>query len=423
MTAFGIEVHQNEYLPVGAAQVDAVLRVTAADGGTDRTEAEAAEVIIVDVSGSMGHPRSKIGCARDATAAAITCIRDGVRFAVIAGDSRANEIFPGGGELAVASDQSRSDSAHALGRLRPGGGTGIANWLHRADELLSSHPRAIKHAILLTDGRDSSPADTRTVLAAIEGSFQCDCRGIGTDWDVDQLRAIASALLGDVALVRRPEELVEDFTDLMQRAMAKQTTDVGLRVWTPLGASVEFLKQVAPTIEDLTPRRVESGERVGEYPTGSWGDEARDYHLRIQVPPREIGEEMLAARVSATVDDHVVGEGKVLAVWTADRALSTRLNPHVVRSTGQSDYAEAVHDGIAALREGNEVVATTQLGRAAQLARALGDDDKLEEVARVVQIDDAERGTVHLKRRFEELDVMELDTNSTRTARTRAPRA
>jgi len=40
--------------------------------------------------------------------------------------------------------------------------------------------------------------------------------------------------------------------------------DVALRLWTPQGATVKFVKQVEPTLLDLTARRTESGPRSGE---------------------------------------------------------------------------------------------------------------------------------------------------------------
>ena len=56
----------------------------------------------------MNHPRSKIRAARAATAAAIDCIRDGVRFGVVAGTDDAREVYPGNGELVAASDATRA---------------------------------------------------------------------------------------------------------------------------------------------------------------------------------------------------------------------------------------------------------------------------------------------------------------------------
>ena len=38
--------------------------------------------------------------------------------------------------------------------------------------------------------------------------------------------------------------------------MGKATGNVSLRLWTPQGATVAFVRQVAPSIEDLTDRAV-----------------------------------------------------------------------------------------------------------------------------------------------------------------------
>ena len=57
--------------------------------------------------------------------------------------------------------------------------------------------------------------------------------------------------------------------------MGKQMSDVSLRLWAPKGATILFVKQVAPTIEDLTDRRMAISELVGNYPTGTWGEESR----------------------------------------------------------------------------------------------------------------------------------------------------
>src|SRR5690606_21992570 len=98
--AFSAETYQNEYLAAGAATVDAVVTVSAAghpDGAAAAVTASGrAEVIIVDVSGSMGHGR-KMAAAREAAAAAVDSLADGVSFAVIAGDHEAKLIWPSDG--------------------------------------------------------------------------------------------------------------------------------------------------------------------------------------------------------------------------------------------------------------------------------------------------------------------------------------
>ena len=422
MTEFSAETYQNEYLAVGATEVDAVVRVSASGGDGSRSERpDAAEIILVDVSGSMKQPPSKIRAAREATAAAIDCVRDGVMFGVVAGTDSVREVYPGKGALVAASEATRAAAKEAVSDLSAGGGTAMGRWLTCAAVLFAGYPDAIHHAILLTDGRNESelPGELETALGKCEGTFQCDCRGVGANWEVSELRLIASTLLGDVDVIRDPDEMAADFTEMMRRAMGRSVNDVALRVWTPTNATVSFVKQVAPEIEDLTERRVAVDERTGDYPTGAWGDEVRDYHVRIAFPARAVGEEMLAARLSLVVDDRPVTEAKIRALWTNDEALSTRLNPEVVRSIGQSEYAEAVQSGIAALRDGDDANATRLLGRAAQLADALGDGEKLGEVGLVVQIEDAATGTIRLRSKVDEADLIEADAHSTKTTRTK----
>ena len=257
----------------------------------------------------------------------------------------------------------------------------------------------------------------RERLAACEGRFQCDCRGIGTDWQVGELRQIASTLLGTVDMVGGAGDLVADFAAMMDAAMAKETSDVALRLWTPRGAEVAFVRQVAPAIEDLTRRATPSGPQSADYPTGAWGDESRDYHVCINVPPHPVGGEMAAGRVSLVVDGEVTSQALIRAVWTDDHALSTRISREVAHYTGQTELMVAIQDGLSARKAGDEQSATFKLGRAVQLATESGNTTKLELLAAIVEVEDARTGTVRLKSDVADQDEMMLDTRSTKTLR------
>ncbi len=87
------------------------------------------------------------------------------------------------------------------------------------------------------------------------GTSSATAAAIGTDWEVRELRQIASTLLGSVDMVADAGDLVADFTAMMDAAMGKEADDVALRLWTPKGAEVAFVRQVAPAIEDLTTAR------------------------------------------------------------------------------------------------------------------------------------------------------------------------
>ncbi|MFC8245798.1 vWA domain-containing protein [Streptomyces chartreusis] len=434
---FSVGVYQNEYLPEGGRDVNAIVTVTSTGGGTIGSAVAAphlyspgqgpaaAVAIMVDCSGSMDYPPTKMRNARDATAAAIDTLRDGVHFAVIGGTHVAKEVYPGGGRLAVADATTRDQAKQALRRLSAGGGTAIGTWLRLADRLLSSDDVAIRHGILLTDGRNEheSPEDLKAALDSCAGRFTCDARGVGTDWEVKEVTGIASALLGSADIVADPAGLAADFTRMMETAMGKEVADVALRLWTPVGTTIKFVKQVAPTVEELTDRRTEAGPRAGDYPTGSWGDESRDYHVCVEVPAAGLGQEMLAARVSLVVPQsdgsaHNLGaQGLVRAVWTDDMVASTSINPQVAHYTGQAELAQAIQQGLDLRKAGDMDGATAKLGRAVQLASASGNADTAKLLAKVVDVVDAAAGTVRLKAKVAEADEMTLETRSTKTVR------
>ncbi|MFF8955944.1 VWA domain-containing protein [Streptomyces sp. NPDC014894] len=438
---FSVEVYQNEYLPEGGREVNAIVTVTSTGGGTTggvplrgvsaspagipAPAPGAAVVIMVDCSGSMDYPPTKMRNARDATAAAIDTLRDGVEFAVVAGTHQAVEVYPGGGRLAIADRHTRGDAKSALRRLSAGGGTAIGTWLGLADRLLAASAGDIRHGILLTDGRNEheSPEALRSALAAVAGRFTCDARGVGTDWEVKEVTGIASALLGTADIVADPAQLAADFTAMMENAMGKEVADVALRLWTPVGVEIRFVKQVAPSVTELTGRRTEAGPRAGDYPTGSWGDESRDYHVCVRVPEASIGQEMLAARASLIVPapdggtPEVLSQGLIRAIWTDDMAASTSINPQVAHYTGQAELAQVIQQGLDARKLGDYDGATAKLGRAVQLAQVSGNEDTAKLLSKVVDVVDAATGTVRLKAKVAEADEMTLETRSTRTVR------
>jgi len=421
---FSISVYQNEYLADGAAEVNAIVTVTSSGTPAGPASARAAQVVMVDCSGSMDYPPTKMSAARQATRAAIDAIRDGVPFAVVAGTHVARMVFPGTEYLVPADASSRAAAKAAVDRLTAGGGTAIGQWLALADRLFTGHEDAIRHAILLTDGKDEheTAEDLGAAIARCEGRFTCDCRGVGTDWVVAELRRIANGLLGTVDIVADPRGLAADFAAMIEAAMGKAIADVRLRLWSPQGASVKYVKQVAPTVADITAKRMPTGPLAGDYPTGAWGAESRDYHVCVSVRPGTVGDEMLAGRASLVMIDGsgqatVLGQGLIKAVWTDDAALSTKINRQVAHYTGQAELADAIQSGLEARKNGDFDTATAKLGRAVQLAAESGNEDTAKLLSKVVDVEDPATGTVRLKARVEDADEMALDTRSSKTVR------
>ncbi|MHA3021966.1 VWA domain-containing protein [Mycobacterium sp. BMJ-28] len=415
-----VDVDHNHYIAEGSGLVDAIVSVTVPEnisvtGATDRVEA-----IIIDCSTSMRSPASKFDEAKRATAAAIGELVDGTYFTIIAGTERATYAYPVDGWPVPASAATRAEALRAVDALRPKGGTAMGTWLAHVRGVVVQHPGALIHAILLTDGKNEheTPEALGEQIGLAEGEFTCDCRGVGTDWHVEELRAISSALLGSVDIVADPGDLADDFASMMRSSMSKSIPGLTLRLWTPAGARVVFVKQVAPTVADLTERRVAAGPQIGEYPLGSWGAEERDYHIQVEVEPADAGREKLAARVSVVAGEDILGQGLVKAVWTADTALSAVISRRVAHYTGQAELAQAVQEGLTARKEGDLLTATARLQRAMDLAVESGNTGTAKLLRGVVEVDQR-TGTVALRREVAAADEMALDARSTKTARVR----
>jgi hypothetical protein len=430
---FSITVDQNQFLPAGGTQVHAVVTVAASAAGPATGTAagsvpKAVEIIIVDTSGSMSYD-GKMPAARRAAAAAVDTLRDGVLFAVISGADRPEMVYPRTSELAEVGERSRHAAKQAIGRLVASGGTAIGSWLRLAGELVAGQQNAIRHAILLTDGENEHETEDElaAALRACAGAFVCDCRGVGTNWVVAELRKVASALLGSVDIVADPRDLAADFRSMIEASMGKSVGDVVLRVWTPQNARIGFVKQVLPSLEDLSGKRTEAGPQTGDYPIGAWGAESRDYHLFVEVPAQAMGRRLRAAWVKLVrpgrdgAADEVLASANVLAEWTDDETRSTPINNRVAHYTGQEELAAAVQEGLQAHKDGDHDTATARLGRAVALSHQSGNDAIAELLGRVVDVLDPVTGSVRLKRHVDRADEMSLDTRSTKTTRTRAP--
>jgi hypothetical protein len=249
---------------------------------------------------------------------------------------------------------------------------------------------------------------------------------------VGEVQAISEALLGKAALIPSPEGVEAAFREAIQKASGKALKDVRLRLWTPVGASIAFVKQVNPTIEELTAKAHEISPQVREYMTGSWsGGEARDFHVAVDVKGGKPGEEMLAGRPSIVYQQSVPGgaaggwaevedkapEARLFATWTADETLSSRLDHHVAHYTGQDELAAAIQEGLELREKGNEAQATQMLGRAVKIAHASNNAEMTQRLAKVVEVIDAGAGTVRLKKDVKKAATMDLQLESRTTKR------
>ena len=419
-TQFKAEVFQNQYLPQGLKEVHAIMTVsvTGSEGVIATPTGGKLFGIICDTSGSMGG--QKIQSAKDAIAKIVNLLPSDAHFFIVTGSTSPHLVIP----VSPATMEYKKHALAAIKSIAAGGGTVISTWLSEALIQFKKMPNAIRQALLLTDGQNDDSDERRltAVLEQCEGVFQCDCRGVGTDWRVKQLQQISNKLLGTTDIIAKAEMIEADFQEILEKAMGKNVSDVAMRLWTPQGAKVLFCKEVSPEIVDLTHRAKEVKSQVLDYPTGAWGkDESRDYHFCIEVQPGNVGDEMLAGRASLIYTlngvETKVTEARILAIWTDDDAKSTKIDRRVAHYTGQAELAQSIQDGLEARDRGDFEVATAKLGKAVKLAHESGNESTAKLLRKVVDIEDAPTGTVKLKRNVAKEDEMALETRSTKTTR------
>jgi Mg-chelatase subunit ChlD len=438
--SFRIEAFQNRYLSPGQRRVDGILQVTSAAGAGGSGAAQQSQLVvgfIIDKSGSMAGER--IEAVRQAVIKAIRMLDERAWFFVVAFDATSQVVVPDvqwstgrptRAPALQATAANKEAAARAVKNLTAGGGTAMSTGLAAARDIFALAPTAIREAIFLTDGKNESETKGKVdeELAQCEGLFECDCWGVGTDWRVGEVQQIAQGLLGKASLIPDPNGIEDAFKMAMEQASAKALKDVRLRLWTPQGATLAFVKQVNPTIDELTTKAKVISPQVREYMTGAWAaGEARDFHVGIDVRQGAVGDEMLAGRPSVvyslwngtewTEVEEKPAEARLFANWTGDDSLSSRIDHHVAHYTGQDDLANAIQKGLELRAAGDASGATQMLGRAVKIAHASHNTEMTHRLSKVVDVVDAGSGTIRLKKDVQKVATMELELESRTTKR------
>jgi hypothetical protein len=424
---WSVESHYTPHLAPAAAQVDAIVSVSLSGNGAPASVSGSQERVlgfIADRSGSM-NGFGRIEAVRNALGAAIEALEPNTTFFIVAFDFDGDVVFA----PAKATPSNKQMAHQRLSALHASGGTAMSTGLEMALGFFRGFPTAINRALFLTDGKNESEKIevVRRVLADCGGVFECDCWGLGTDWQVGEVQEIARALNGHASLLPDRDSVDAAFRSFVDTAQSKALREVFLRLWTPQGAQLSQVRQMNPTIEELGNRARTISPLIHDFPTGSWAPgESRDYFVSIHVEPGGVGDELLACRPSVVFSDGSgqdqeikASQARVITTWSADDRLTSRIDPAVAHSTGQEEMAQAIQQGLDASERGNTAEATRLLGRAVQLAHASGNTEMTSRLQRVVDIDDAASGTVRVKRNVEKAAAMDLELESTTTKRAR----
>ncbi len=415
--AFTLESYFNPHLSPGSTRIDAILSITSDGGVTAGPATDRCVAFLIDCSGSM-FQGGKIEAAKHALRKCIGALPAGVWFCVVAFGGAARLVVP----MRQATEASKYEADKVVKGLDNLGGTEMSKALAETRKAFASRPGAACHAYFLTDGKNEG--EERRVLErevdACKGAFQCDCRGVGTDWVPDEIRLISNGLLGTSGAVADPANLEADFMRSLGDALSRNSGEVRLDLWKPGTARLVTLRQMQPENVDVTTLGTQASERVTSFRLGSWGKEQRDFCATFHVEEGGIGDELLVCRPTVAWTENgaeVKAAGtKVVATWSEDAEMTTRITPEVAHYTGQAEIASSIKEGLEARNRGNMEEATRLLGHAARIAHESGNEEVTRRLGKVVDVIDAREGTVRLKA-ADKGAALELDMASTRTVR------
>lgn len=421
------EADVNEFLPVGQDRIDSSFIITphGFDGGQETCERFVC--LLIDVSGSMDQPATKIKAARNAACKAIDMLPEETHFAIVSFSTRANIVHP----AARATQANKEAAKYSIQRLTSNGGTVMSAGLTAAFEEFRKCPEAHGTCILLTDGENSTDdvtplgqvLDRLREYRQLGRALQVQCRGVGTDWQVSELRRISDATLGDVPkVIGNPAEMEQDFQECLQSLMKASLQDVRINIWVPQAVQILELKQISPTIVSLgSAGKLAPDGQTHIFNTGAWDKEPREYYVAFKLAPGDNGKRICAGRISLAYrynnQESVTPTPpfNVVARWTDDEGKSARIPMGVARAKGNVELAVAIQEGVAAYQAGQIDVATRRLGRAVQLAHSMNDEEMTSRLSKMVDIVDPGQGTVRVKKVDKEI-AMKLDSASTRRA-------
>lgn len=420
---FRIENFYNPHLSLGATRLDSIVSVTGAVGEGEvpvQKSLKKAIIFVIDQSGSMdGY--GKMDIAKLAVRKSIDLLEESSLFAIVAFSSNARVIAP----LRQATAQNREMAHSSVRRLNAGGGTEMSKALFAVQDIIEELKDSMVRVQFVTDGQNeaSDRRDLERALDECEGKFQCDCWGIGIDWEPRELKNISNRLLGTADAVPDPERLEGNFKAALASTMSKGIGDVRLRLQAPKSVKIVTMKQVSPEIVDLSRLAKRVDDKNIDIPLGAWGSETREYQVAFELQPQNDGEEMMAGRPKIVFTENgqevVVDGDRIVAAWSGDISMTSRINEQVAHYTGQEELARSIKEGLEAKSRGDIDSATVLLGKAAKIASESGNDEVTARLKKVVDIVDVEQGTVRLKSNAGKAEDLELDMGGTMTIRKR----
>lgn len=201
-------------------------------------------LLVLDQSGSMGDMaggQTKLQLAQEAALRAVSLLSPGDLVGVIAFESSPVWVVP----LQRAENQAIIRTQ--IGRLQAGGGTTIAPALEEAIRALEGLDSAVKHVILLTDGRGESSDFSAQIRRLRQLGATVSTVAVGKDADRDLLARLAEQGEGRYYFAEDPQQVPSIFA--AETATVAQDLRVNRRFRPREVRPASFIRALVPSGE------------------------------------------------------------------------------------------------------------------------------------------------------------------------------
>ncbi|MEO8891013.1 MAG: VWA domain-containing protein [Coleofasciculaceae cyanobacterium] len=366
------DAHVDANQPSSQRQLSIAISAVA-DSGQDRN-VPLNLCLVLDHSGSMnGRPLETV---KKAAINLVERLNPGDRISVVAFDHRAKVLV-------------KNQALHDLDevkkqikRLSADGGTAIDEGLKLGiEEVAKGKQDTVSQIFLLTDGENEHGDNNRCLkLAQLAPSYKLTLNtlGFGANWNQDILEQIADAGGGSLSYIERPEQAVDEFARLFQRAQSVQLTNAYLLLDLMPKVRLAELKpmaQVAPDTIELPVQRegAKYVVRLGDLMT----DAERVILANLYIGQLPAGRQVIT-NVQVRYDDPALGkEGLMSDLIQIEANVQGVYQPAPNADVQQSILALAKYRQTqiaeAKLQQGDRAGAATMLQTAAKTAIQMGD--------------------------------------------------
>ncbi|GGM52125.1 VWA domain-containing protein [Deinococcus arenae] len=360
------------------------------DGGMDGRPAATmpmAMVPVIDVSGSM-YAEERLETVQRAAHYLIDQLKPVDTLGLVAFADRSQVASP----LTQGANATQLHRAvDSMPELNVGGGTSMAKGFKDALTLLQqpAYREYARRILLLTDGHTFDEAECLQLARQAQAQdIVVSVIGVGSDWNEDFLKQLASIGGGDWTYIRLqgkpgdPGYVPVD--EQIQQCFAKELSAVqnvtasGLQINLELtpGVAIRSVKRSNPQIQDLN---IQTSDRTVQLPLGPVG-RAEDYLMEVVQPPRKPGL-FRVMKVSATYRS--AGNAQpttvtqdIVVQYTSNPLEANQVNPQVQQRVQEVGIHQQVEKATRLLASGDVEKATRLLRNASNVTQRLGDPGK-----------------------------------------------